>query len=147
MPEMIVSAAIFTALILGLYGIMQTGTAAYFKDSTLLDLQQQARNGMDRMVREIRQSKGSAISYYESTGMITFTTPQITTDIQIYCVNGNLVRINPPGAAPKILATNITNLSFSKSGSQLILNITAGKTVYNQMVSFPLQEEIRLRNE
>ncbi|MBF0122794.1 MAG: hypothetical protein HQL21_05240 [Candidatus Omnitrophica bacterium] len=147
LPELLVSVSIFTLLIFGLSGIMQTGTAVYFQDSTLLDLQQQARNGMDRIVREVRQSNSSAITVIDAqSDRIQFSTPT-KANIQIYR-NGNLlVREYPLGTAPQTLATDITYLKFTKSGVQLFLDIRAERTAYQKTFSFPLREEIKLRNE
>jgi prepilin-type N-terminal cleavage/methylation domain-containing protein len=145
--ELMISLGVFTVLMLSIFGFIQTGTAVYFQDSTLLELQQKARNGMDRMVREIRQSKASSVTVIDANSdMIIFSTPT-KANIAIYRQGTNLVREYPSGSTPNVLATNITYLKFTKTGVQLVLNIRAEKTAYQRTFSFPLHENIKLRNE
>ena len=74
--ELMVSITIFVVLVMALYGILRTGMSVYLTDGMLLDLQQEARNGMDRIVREVRQSKASSIMVGNAdSDVLVFSTP------------------------------------------------------------------------
>lgn len=137
-------------------------------DGGLLGLQQQARQAMDGMVREIRQSNNSHISIPVST-KIEF---QIPTDINpltysdwisYYVESGQLFREHPMGSDPPdraAVANDINSVTFCwchgatcatcdnvNGGSNLVqIQLVAGKTVREKPVSFSLTEKARLRN-
>lgn len=144
--EMLVGSAIFSFLVLVLFGMVQTGTSAYIADSTRLGLQEQARNGMDRMVREIRQSRASSVTVNDAhSDTVNFSTPT-RTNVRYYRSGTNLVREYPLGTV-KIIAINIGHLKFVKTGSQMTINIQAQTTMYGRTFSFVLFENVKLRNE
>ena len=144
--ELMVSSSIFVFLIMVLYGIIQAGTSVYFVDSTFLDLQQQARNAMDRIVREARESKSSTVIVVDAdSDKFAFSTPS-EGGVLYYRDGNNLIREYPPGTAT-IVATDITHLKFLKVGVQLMITLQAQKTAYNRTFTFPLSEDVKLRNE
>jgi prepilin-type N-terminal cleavage/methylation domain-containing protein len=136
--EMLVGSAIFSFLVLVLFGMVQTGTAAYIAE--------QARNGMERMVREIRQSRASSVTVNDAhSDTVSFSTPT-RTNVRYYRSGTNLVREYPLGTV-KIIAINIGHLKFVKTGSQMTINIQAQTTMYSRTFSFVLFENVKLRNE
>lgn len=143
--ELLVSVGIFSFLLMSLYGIMQTGTAVYFADTALLQLQQNARNGMGRIIREVRESRASAVMFIDQhSDRIFFSTPT-QSHVMFYRDGNNLVR--EYSGQTVIVATDIVHLRFTKAGTQLTVDIGAGKTVYNRPIAFSLVETVKLRNE
>ncbi|MFZ5801266.1 MAG: PilW family protein, partial [Candidatus Omnitrophota bacterium] len=53
--EVLIVAFVFSLIAGGLYVILQAGVLTHYTDLGVLDLQQQARNAMDWMVREMRE--------------------------------------------------------------------------------------------
>ena len=144
--EIMISTVILGALGVGFYGVWQTGRSSYFTDNNLLGLQQQARNGLDRMARELRQASASSVvvTIINSTNYrVTFNTP-IASGVQYYLNGTQLVR-QYPGGTVKTIASDINYLKFTLNSTTLSIEINAGKT-YFKSTSFSLIERIQLRN-
>jgi hypothetical protein len=127
------------------------GNLVYNQDMGLLDLQEQARQGMNSMVKEIR---GGLVSSYSSNSIT------LNTGIQYYRdTSTNQLKRNTT-----VLASDINALSFcwwhsdntctdsrdcsgSCSKSYLLqIDIGASKTVSRRTLSFSLSEKVELRN-
>ena len=144
--EALISVAILSFVLLGVYGVLVTGNTVITNDNALLEMQQQARNGMDRMVREVRESSTQTITTVDANSdTLTFTTPN-ETNIKYYRSGTDLVREYPAGTIKKV-ANSIAYLKFTLSGALLTINIRADKSIYIKTVSFALVEKVRLRNE
>ncbi len=144
--ESMVCIAVLSFVLLCVYGTLVTGNAIFAKDTTLLDMQQQARNGMDRIVREVRQSSSQTITNSSSTSYkIVFSIPTAA-GIQYYLSGTNLIREYPAGTT-RTVASNISLLKFTLNGTLLQIQVQASKTIYNSTVMFPLTQQVRLRNE
>lgn len=144
--EMMVSSVIFGALFLALLGVFTFGNSAYQRDVSLLELQQNARNGMDRLLREVRESRASVItSVSAQNDRISFQTPT-RTGVQYYVNNGQLIREYPAGT-PHVIAGQISGATFSKNGKLLTIGLLAQRTYGEGVFSFPLRKTVRLRNE
>ncbi|MBI3602399.1 MAG: prepilin-type N-terminal cleavage/methylation domain-containing protein [Candidatus Omnitrophica bacterium] len=144
--ETMLCVLILSFVLLGVYGTLATGNALYTKDSTLLDMQQQTRNAMDRIVREVRQASSQTVtSISASSYKIVFSIPTAT-GVQYYLSGTNLIRQAPSGSTTTV-ASNIALLKFTLNGTLLQIQIQASKTIYNNTISFPLTEQVRLRNE
>ena len=144
--EALISVLILSFILLGVYGVLHTGNTIITNDNALLEMQQQARNAMDRIVREVRESSTQTITVIDAdSDNISFTTPN-ETGIQYYRSGTNLVREYPPGTA-KNVASNIAYLKFTLVGALLKISLRADKRIYTKTVSFPLTENVRLRNE
>ena len=52
--ELLVSVAIFTVVLAGIHAMTYAGYFSSSRGSVLQDLQQQARNGLERIVKELR---------------------------------------------------------------------------------------------
>ena len=139
--------AIFAVMLLGVYGVLGTGNAVISNDNALLDMQQQARNGLIRMVKELRQASTVTISG-ASNNIVTFTIPTAS-NIKYYLstINGvsYLVREYPAGTV-KNISNNIAYLNFSLNSRLLTMKLRADKLIYSKTVSFSLAENVRLRN-
>jgi len=135
-------------MLMALYGILSTGTSVYLSDSSMLQLQQQARTGMHRIVTEARESSDSTIAIIDAdSDVLTITTPS-ETGVVFRRSGNNLIRTNTAvGSTERVLATDIGHLKFTKTGAKLTIALEARSTVYGRNVSFPLTENVRLRNE
>ena len=144
--EAMISVTILSFILLVAYGILTTGNTVYSRDSALLDMQQQVRNGMDRIVREVRESSTQTITVIDANNYkITFTTPN-ETNIMYYRSGTNLVREYPANTI-KIVASNIAFLKFVLSTKLLNVQLRGDTTVNGgTTISFPLTENVRLRN-
>ena len=144
--EALISISLLSFVLLGVYGVLTTGNAVTANDNALLEMQQQARNGMDRIVREVRESSSQTIVTVDANSdRITFTTPN-EAGIQYYRSGTALVREYPAGTV-KNVAGNIAYLKFTLAATLLKVSIRADKVIYSKTVSFPLTENVRLRNE
>ena len=146
LAEFLVATLIFSFTLMGFYQLLNFVQTRSFVDNTNLLLQQQARNGIDRFVREIRESSSSTITVIDANNdRITFNTPN-ETGIQYYRSGNRLVREYPSGTI-KNVSDYIAYFKCSKSGAVLTVNIRAQQTLYNKAFSILLVEKVRLRNE
>ena len=144
MVELLVTTLIFAFIMAGFYAVLGVGNTTYSMDTNYLDLQQQGRNVLDRIVREVREASSVTITTVSaSADTLTFSTPN-ETNIHYYRSGNNLVREYPSGTT-KTLATNITYLKFTNSSKLLTISLKAEKTWF-RLLSFPLIETVRLRN-
>ncbi len=144
--EALISIAILSFILMGVYGVLATGNTVITNDNAILEMQQQARNAMDRIVREVRESSTQTITVIDANSdRITFTTPN-EIGIQYYRSGTNLVREYPSGTTTNV-ASNIAYLKFTLAGTLLKISIRADKSIYTKTMSFPLTENARLRNE
>lgn len=167
--EILVSVLILGLLFAGIYGVLNVGSIIYREDINLVELGQQVRQAMDAMVKEIRESKSSEITII-SGNTISFKVPPAVygdpwvgpisyyrdvNDANNDGVVNQIIREYPAGTR-KILANDITVLSFSVSGDLAEIQLAAQKTVRNRELCFPapcaeppktLKERVKLRNE
>ena len=146
--EAVISVAILSVVLLGVYGVLLTGNAVFTKDINLLDMEQQTRNALDRIVREARPASSQTIltNYNNTTNdKITIFSPTTPTGVQYYLSGTDLVR-SYSGTAQNV-ASNISLLKFTLTGSLLQIQASADKTIYAHTISFALTEKVRLRNE
>ena len=137
--ESLISMGILSFLLLVLYGVLHTGNMIYTNDTTLLEVQQHARNGMDRIVRDVREASSHTIT---GGSQISVVTPGGTI---VFSLSGTSL-VRNAGTARNV-ATNISALSFSATGTLLTIGITASKTMLGKTATFSLVERVRLRNE
>jgi len=119
--ETLITALILSLIICGTYDVLNIANIAYSTDLGLLNLQQQARQGMEWLSRETRQASLSSVNITNNGTTITFNTPNAT-GIQYSLSNNALVRQYPQGTN-KTIANNISSLTFSKPGSVLTIKI------------------------
>jgi prepilin-type N-terminal cleavage/methylation domain-containing protein len=145
--ETLFSISLVAALAATLYGVLSSGTAIYMKDTALLDVEQQARNAMERIVQDVRSSKSHVITTISAGDhKIIFDTPT-KTGLGYYKTGTQLTRLDPTGTTASI-ASDISFLTFSPlTGNVLTIVVTAQKTIYQHPVSFSLTQKVRLRNE
>lgn len=153
--EILVSIVILSLIIAGVYGILNIGNMTYNEGMGLLDLQQQARQAMDGMTKELRQAKreaGRPVTITEGGSKIEFYIPSFSNLISYYLQNNRIIRQHPIGTN-KILASNIISLNFFLSDSFLQIQLQVKKSLGQRDLYFPsdlsqyLTEKVRLRNE
>ena len=140
--EALISVLILAFILLGVYGVLATGNTIITNDNALLEMQQQARNAMDRMVRETRGASTQTISGGGS--QITFTTPAAVGIV--YSLSGTTLQRTYAGSTVNV-ANSIAYLNFALSGMLLTISVRADKALFGKTVSFSLVENVRLRNE
>jgi prepilin-type N-terminal cleavage/methylation domain-containing protein len=154
--EFLISVLVLSVLLAGAYMILSISDKSNFSENGYLDLQQNARQAMYAMVRELR----GANSVVASGNTVTFNT-LTTADVRYYLCSGNILKrclaenccSNQNGS---YLGNSINYLNFALSGNVLEINLTAQKTVRGRTLCFPspcadpatvLKEKVRLRNE
>jgi type II secretory pathway pseudopilin PulG len=144
--EALISVSLLSFVLLGVYGVLVTGNTVVTNDNALLEVQQQARNAMDRIIRDVRASSTQTVTVISTdSDRITFTTPS-KPNAKYYLSGTNLVLEYPSGTLINV-ASSIAHLKFTVSASVLQIDIRADKTLYGKTVSFYLTEKVRLRNE
>ncbi len=145
MIELVIAMSLMSFMMMVAYGVLKTGNTIYTNDTIYLDMQQQARNGMDRIVREVRESSSTTVTVIDANSdRLTFTTPN-ETGLMYYRSGTNLVREYPSGTL-KNVASNIAYLKFTLSTYLLTINIRADKAYGTKTISFALTERVRTRN-
>jgi len=167
--EILVTVLILGILFVGVFGVLNVGNIIFKEDITLVGLQQQVRRAMDTMINEIRESSSSHINPVCSNSTITFnTTPAVYGDpwagpISYYLdVNDanndgvvNQVIREYPQLTRKILANDISSLSFCLTGNIVEIQVAAQKNIGARQLCFPapcetprktLKETVWLRN-
>lgn len=173
--ELLVAILLLCFLIGGIYAVLNLGQKTWDYDMGLLDLQQEARQAMDGMVRELRQGKSSSFNISVNDTRISFSIPNdvsntsMVSNITYYLDGANkIIRENPSGSNCdsiwddnycKVLASNIIYLNFTNSDNILSVKMRAEKTAFNKELYFPvkdneenvaeerfLTEQVRLRN-
>ncbi|MBL7151598.1 MAG: hypothetical protein ISS89_03305 [Candidatus Omnitrophica bacterium] len=143
-----VSLLILSLLVSAMFMVLNVGDTAFNLDMVMLELQQQARQAMDAMVRELRQAQGLTITVVDqNSDRITFSTID-EADISYYrdTNNDRLIREYPAGVT-KALANNITYFKCVLVTPLLTIQLRAGRTLRQRPMAFSLTEKVRLRNE
>ena len=166
--EILVVVAILSFMIAATYGVLNIGNIIYKDDITLVELQQQARQAMDGMIREIRQAKretdrlitipsdGSEIEFYIPSFSNPISYYRDVNDVNDDGIIDQVIREHPP-LIYKILANDITALSFSITGDVVEIQLAAKLSARGRDLCFPvpycndtsktLKEKVKLRNE
>ena len=166
--EILISSVILIIIFTGVFFVLNAGDQSWNAGTGSLDLQQQVRQAMDGMSKELRQTRGGNITIEPDSRSINFTVPiSITTDPVTYssvinyylnATSNQLERLHPSDAESKVLANDIADLSFCCQGGSdcfdcqnstlLQIQVNGTKTVRQRALTpFNLTEEVGLRNE
>ncbi len=153
--ELLVSAVILSIIIAGVYMFSIMGEKTYITDVVLLDLQQQLRQAMSWMTREIREAKdiqnGTIDNDSDWIQFNTFNETNIRYYRDINDVNNdgvvNQVIREYPSGTRRILANDITRLKFYLIGNISRIELEASKVALQRTLSLSLTEQVKLRNE
>jgi hypothetical protein len=136
--------------------LLAVADIAWQQDMGLVDLQQQARQAMEGLSREIRQSRPSAVIVSAEGTRISFSLAASHQPIAYFLSNGQLSREHPAGTLT-VLMPDVSALNFCCIGGSgcadcanahlVRVNLQATKGVKGRTLSFGLSEQIKLRNE
>lgn len=152
--ETLVTILIFTFIVGGMYGVLNIYRANYDTNLVSLNLQRQARQGMNWLSREIREAGLSTIVIPPDRSSITFDIPTATgvRTVRYYVETTQLKRESSPDPV-EIRANDITVLSFPErsAGSNLQkMTLEASKTFRSlgkeRTLTFSLTEQVQIRN-
>ncbi len=142
--EVLVCCFLFTAIMASVSGVFSVGNRCWNIDMGILELQQQARQAMEGMSREIRQCNPASISITNSNTTITFTIDSYLIEYRLQ--SGKITRRQ--SGQDRVLGNNIKDLFFSQPSSSVVQvkidlekkTIPAGKVVFSCV------GKVRLRN-
>ena len=147
LAEMSLTVFLFSVVLLSFYSALMVGNNSFFMDSNYVDLEQQARKSVDRLVRELRGAKTASLSIATlsaNNDKITFSTPNAA-NAKYYLNNSNQLIREFPSGTTTVMAVNITYLKFVLSGSLLTINLKAEKNFF-RLLSIPYKAQVRLRS-
>ena len=148
LAEVILAATILAFIVVTIVSVLIASDKLWNSEKILVSLQQQTRLALDGMSREIRQSNYSDITVTQSGAKIEFYVSGNSNPISYYLSSNQIIREHPAGTT-KILANNITSISFStptENNPVVSITVQADKTQKNRAHSFSLTEKIKLRN-
>ena len=155
--ELLVAVAIASILFLATSMVIVSGHRIYSGVLGSIDLRQHVRNGMDRIVREVRESNGSKVTLdqiNQGSSEISFTGPRyknqqgVLCPVRYYLSDRKIIREYPPNTLT-VVAIDIDRLSFIKDeGAPVVqISIESSKDVQGKLLTFVLTQKVRLRNE
>ncbi|MDD5070911.1 MAG: hypothetical protein PHV17_09310 [Candidatus Omnitrophica bacterium] len=159
--ELIISVVIFFLIGSAVVSVFNISQTSFRDDIHYVDLQQRARNAINGMTREIRQSSPANVSISSDWDQISFLIPGVTNSFNYSFVNQTIVRQHPTNVTRDIV-TNVSNVTFCvwKGSSccdsasedctlfnEVLIDLTLSKTVMQRGFTFSLTEKVRLRNE
>ncbi|MFH1782841.1 MAG: prepilin-type N-terminal cleavage/methylation domain-containing protein [Candidatus Omnitrophota bacterium] len=161
--ELMIVLAIFTVIMGSIFTALSIGKNSFYTGSVQVEMQQEARKGLDRMVKELRQTNNFVIPSLPADDIfyntITFRLP--VTDVNGYTnwtsdvtyslggLNGTqLLRMTVNGT--EILANNINSIQFRRTTSTpnvIDIRIQAVKnTLIGHTIQAPLNCQVNMRN-
>jgi len=157
--EILIAISISVVIGWAMISVLKVADVVWNQGEGLIDLQQQARQAMDGMIREARQSKAADMVVSGAGSRVDFSIPSASGIISYFLEVNDLTREHPSGAKQKV-AANINSLSFCCVGGAdcadcinadaLRISLGAGKNIRGRAVTFPvsgsLTEQVRLRN-
>lgn len=153
--EVLVSLAVFSTVLVLLAVVIVSGNQIYSGVTHFVELRQNARNAMDRIVREVRESNSSTVITDPNNAgsmILSFYGPRFKDaagalqPVRYSLDNGQVRREFPPGTVNAV-AIYATQLSFVDAGPQIDIYIKVAKTVNNRPIEFSLNQKVRMRNE
>ena len=161
--EILISLVIFSTVIVFVYSILASGRSSWYTADTAIYIQQQARQALDFMTKELRQSNAAIINpsvpvdgtnYTEITFQTcqgwNSTSEQIdwSDDITYNLTAGNQIYRSSTDSLSPVLANDIDVLGFRRQTDNVVeIFIEGSKTsALNRTVEFSLNSQVRLRN-
>lgn len=139
--ELLITTSLSSVVLGTLFLAMQTGQIQLESSDARMTMQDSAREGIHKMVQEIRQSAPTRITITNGSA-IQFTIPDAATplnssysvnwsngDVIQYALGGTnnqqVIRTNSSAGTTKVIANDVTALSFvGNSGSPTVVTIT-----------------------
>ena len=148
--EIMVTLLIFSLVISGLYLTFMTGNRSWAVTSTSVLLQQETRGALLAMVKELREASNIFITQDSGGVTINFNRPTIGIVSYSWSREGDNARkiIRKNLTNTRILANNISALSFTYFKNAVLIDVTAATTQEGeQPASFNLKEKVALRSK
>jgi len=159
LPEMMVSLAIFSLMMLLVSVILRGGEEQLRLSDHKMSLQESLRESLYRMALEVRESSPSRVSVTNGGSTLVVQIPTGVSDFGViiwsapitYQVGGNgkqLVRIQ--GGQASVLANDIQSVAFQTTGNPtgtIVFNVAAQRTLIDgRVLSLASSGEAKLRN-
>jgi prepilin-type N-terminal cleavage/methylation domain-containing protein len=169
--EILITIVILSFSVVGMFSLMNYARTNYDTNFVSLNLQQQARQGIIQLSREIRQAYWKSIwdpfpadpvvntitePDENENNSITFNTPN-TDEINYSLIETEVsgkelwqLKRTCPTCTDNIIANDITGLLFSRGEHIVNITVTASKTFKSlnqeRTLTFPLTEQVEVRN-
>lgn len=169
--EVMIVLAIFSIVGGAIFATLAIGRTSWQSGNVQVEVQQESRRGINRMVKELRQSGSATIVGVPADGeyhnSIAFQMPEdIDGDGDVVDANGNIEwgsqitysmggldgkqLLRSKGGQVEVLANNITNFQFRRQATTpSIIEITLQSqktTIQGQLIGTTLSTQVRLRN-
>jgi prepilin-type N-terminal cleavage/methylation domain-containing protein len=145
--EVLIAVVIFSFIMAGMYGVLSVANQSYSTDTALVMLGQQARQIMFWMLKDMREASSVSITNIDNDSDSIVFDSIMESGIQYYREGEQVIREYPAGTK-RVVGNNIIRLKFARSGNLLDIHLVAEDTLPSNInFSFPLREQIRLRNE
>lgn len=164
--EIIIAACLFSIISAAIFSVLATGRNSLTAGESQVGAQQACRNGLDSMIKELRQAGVSTIQGVPGDGVnynsITFQIPASIAASGVTWtgnINYSLGGLNgaqllrTQSGSQKVLANNISALSFNRSAvnpNVVNISITAQKNTFPgftaQQTTITLVSQVKLRN-
>jgi len=145
----IIFVVFFSTIILGMmWSILSTGRDTYYTADTKIEIQDNLRLGMDRMIKELREASSIDGTIFDASGIsddfLRFTLDGNT--VEYSRVNNQLIRTESGNT--DILANNINSLRFTLFGGNMLEIDLSGRktTALRRQLNFNLTSRVVLRN-
>lgn len=128
--ELMTAMCIFAVLIVAIYSILLIGDSTTRTGLTYIELSQDSRLGIDRMIRELRSARRSTINIPDGS-YITFQVPGSDTLQYSLAGIGGRQLIRTEGETTTVLCNNVQDIQFSPSpfsGSTIFITLETQKT-------------------
>ncbi len=164
--EIIMVAFLFSIISAAIFSVLATGRNSLSVGESQIGVQQACRNGLDSMIKELRQAGVSTITGVPANGTnyssITFQIPTaiaatgITWSSSIQYTLGGLngaQLLKTQSGSQKVFANNISALSFNRSAANpnvVNISVTAQKNTFPGFTAtqstITLTSQVKLRN-
>lgn len=165
--EVMVTLAIFSIVVSGIYQVFVGGQRAWDNDLGMLDIQQSTRRGLYSITSEIRAASLASITMGagcdhitspESCNQAIFDVPSENNIQFFYDSNANQLIRQDSSANQRILASDISNVYFccahgdgncdcNATYDVLEVQLQANKDVRGRSLDFSLKTKIKVRND
>ena len=153
--EVLIVAVIFSFLMVGITSVLNLGNITFPVDLGQINLQNQTRQAMQWMTRELLEASGVTVgsgnnritfNNYNGSGITYYLD---TSDANGDHLNNQIIREFPSGTR-RMVAQDISGLVFTSDATNPLLlriDISASRAIMNKPFTFTLTEQVRLRNE
>jgi prepilin-type N-terminal cleavage/methylation domain-containing protein len=146
--ELMVVSVVILILLSSLYRIILGGISASQTGLTYIEISHEARLGIERMIRELREAQSSTVSIPEE-GRIEFKVPK-NSNVISYFVGGDDGKqlIRSEGGSEQVLCNNVEVLQFTLLNEDLLeIRLMISKTSPSQRnLNVSSRHWIKLRN-